>query len=317
MTKTILSITQKSLFFLLKNPRYLFLGMVFTIGNWFPIPIQWENQDPMNPSIAEIPFIKGLFSHFTSLSDTLLFIFLTVFFFWIGKIILLSLLYLSVYSKQKKGGEMPILKIVGVALVTLPAIIVLHILLSLSLLVLFFFLGLPVASLLSAGSLYTGGFLGALAIVIFISVSITAFGIFLFSHFFILFSRLSLKNSLDTSARLYQRKGKVSVFFLLFFLIIFLLLQTLIALLPGFYFSEDSLVPLYAQLPVLVNIIGFIISFFLLALYFTLLPTASVLFFLHIAKQPPQKKSAANVVDPALAPLFRKGSETLRGVEED
>lgn len=311
MIKTVLFITRRSFSFLLKNPRYFLLGMIFTVGNWFPIPIQWETLNQADPSITENPLVKEFFSHFASPSNALLFISFIILLFWILKMTLLSLLYLDIYFKKKDKEKKPLLKMMSTILISLPSIILLHLLLILSLFVLFLFLGLPVASLLSAGSFYASGFLGTLAVIVFLSTSVIAFALFLFSHFFILFSRLSLKNALGISARLYQKKKKVSILFLLFFLILFLLLQALIALLPGFYLSENSLVPFYAQLPIIVNLMGFVISFLLLSLYLSLFPIASVFFFLHIAKQPPQKKEVLKATESALTPLLKKESETL------
>lgn len=300
---------RQSFLHLSKKPYYLFFGVFFVFGIWTPITLL--NEIPPQIEVREIILPEAFSSIFKTeyAVPALIFFFLAL---WLMKIFLLSCLYLHVFFSQKKHINVSILKIVRKSIWKFPTIFSLHPLLFFAFTFLFIFIALPVISLIDMGSISAAWFLGTLAFFIFSLFSITIFSLFLFSHFYILFSGLPLKLALDASAFLFQKNRKESAFFLSTFLIIFLVINIFILFLPGFYLSKEGLFVLQPNLSTFLNTVSFFISYFLLSFYFTIFFIASVFFFLHIAKQPKKKILFSFKKNEALPPLFKEKSETLQ-----
>lgn len=296
--------------FLLKKPHYFLFGAVLVLLDKITsLPLERIITGTAD-TFSENSLLVKLFSSFSSPANGLMFLVAFFALLWASKIGILSLLSLTVYARQRKKEKPSLLANIQTLLLTLPKMIGLNILYIASITLLALFLTVPVTALIGI-SLPSAWFLGILAFVIFFISSLIAYSLFLFSHFFILFSRLHLKTALDASARLYQRKKQESLSFLLFFLILFLLIVLVSLFLPSFSFTETGIISPYPEIPSTLNLLGALFSFLLFSLYFTFFPVTSVFFFLAIAKQPPVKELAEESAKSVLAPILKKNPKAL------
>lgn len=309
MTKIFFSTLRKSLSFLSKRPYYLFFGVLFTSGVWLPIRVQFSNSE------KDITLFKSSFEqNFSSYSELyLVFILSLILIPWFLKLLTLSFVYLNIFSTRTKERNLSILQNLQVAFVSLPSLVSLRLLILLLILFLFLFLNIPISILIKMNSLYGSLFLGIIASILFSFYSFVLFSVFLFSQFFILFGKLSLREALKAGSHLYEKKKRESLFFVFSFFIFFLFVQIIIYFLPGFYFSEEtfSILPLYPKFPPYFNILGFVVSYLLLSFYFTFFAITSTFFFLRIAKKPKEKELLVQETSVLSSPLLKKESETF------
>lgn len=311
--RTTLFSSKEALSFLKKHPILLFFGAFFTLGTNFPITLDIQDPEIFLNGIISNHNVQTIFSFLGSPKNILFFGFLTLLIFWLLKILSLVVLYQIIFDFKKK---MPIffMEKVKKGWKVLSKIAFLHLAVPIFLFSLGIFLLLPTISLIESESVFSAWFVGIFAVGIFFVSAVIIFVIALFSHFFILFGGLSLKEAINAGSALFRKKTKEIFSFLFFLLGIFFIFQGVLYFFPGFILSDGGIFPLYGGLPLYINSLGCFFSFLLSSFYYTFFPAVSLLFFLHIAKQPKKKSPAQEaVIEEILQSAFlKKKTETLQ-----
>lgn len=307
MNKTIFSVFGDALLLLVRRPLYLVLGTVAFFPENILIFVSSEDIKNFSDFLLSLPIISPFLSHGNFEPVVFSLLFCASMALWLIQITSFSFICLDILSREKNRAEKKYN--FRRAIFTAPRIALVRIAGSLFFSLLLYLLVLPVQSLVTIGAVSSAWFLGLFALLVFLGFGASFFSVFLFSHFYILFARLSVRASLHTAANLFLKQKNVSLLFILWTGASFFLLLAFSLLLPGLKIHGLTLVSLSSETPLAFAIAGYLFKGALSILLSTLFPVSATLFFLRIARKKKKKKARLERLEKILSPLIKKKSE--------